>query len=389
MVILLSVNNIKLICLVVLLFFCSCINKTNKCVGICELRTVVVDETDLLIERQPYSLSILNDSIACLIVNDQQLVLYNINTGIPCKIIDSTSIDLSKFRSELIKEKQKYFKENDYNYLSDKEVEDYNSAALPKYLFHSLIIQDSTPFLLASVFTPYIKRNKDTLDFVYSESTFYIVEFDKEFNSKRNIIESLVPHHLTDFKKPFSWLFQGFIVDDSLVYTNVNSEGRVEDYNNSLSAVYKITPNGLKFKAFLDIKRSEKLSEKYQNYISESTPTPYLKKGNKFFVSNGSHLFELITGKRIANNLLSDEEDKIIINFDFSINKKYMLYSCYDTVKNKIFAVVYDLSLDKIVEKKEFEKYTKIAFFQNNMVCLEFNDKNEEYRFNTYRMCDN
>lgn len=347
---------------------------------------VSLDEEKLIIERQPAVFSAVNDSVVVSIINDKNLAFYNNYTGRLIKKIDSNSFDLIELHSNIIAKKQSRFNDDSCRYIGWDEIDDFNNASLPNFLFYQISF-NKKPYVLASIFTPYQKQ--DTTTFVYSEFTYLIVSLTESMEIEYSVVENYTPHHLMNFKEPFLWPFQGFIVDDSTLYTNINIEGNTELYGNKLCSKFDITHEGIEFKNYINIPLPEELRETKSNILSAGISTPYSVSNEEFYVSNGNNIFNLKTEKQISNITFSNPGKDYILSFGFSKDEQILYYSYYNSSNESVEAVIFDNKKQLILAQKTFSKLAKIDFYEDKLVCLNYLEENEEYILSTYSLIGN
>lgn len=379
-----NINSFLLFFLLVQLLFISCTNTSTSYFQM--VNEVEVNENELIIERQPSVFDVINDSIIASIINDKNLVLYNSKTGDISKIIDSSSFDIRKLHSEIVKQKEKNFNDTTCRYLSWDEIDNYNNAYLPRFIIHQFSY-NKTPYLFASLLTSYSKQ--DTTTFIYSEFTYLFIKFDRLFEVEQVFIENYTPHHLINYNEPFLWGFQGFIMEDSVLYTNINIEGNTDVYDNKLCAKFIFSEQGFKLKNYMNVPLPDSLRKERINILSAGTPTPYVIHNNNYYVSNGTSIFNLKTGEQIGKILLPNKRKDYILNFGFSPLKDVVYYSYFNSELSIVEVVVYDLNNSSVISQKSFSKMTRTSFDKDKLVCLEYKEKDEKYLFSSYHIIAN
>jgi hypothetical protein len=379
-----NINSFFLFSLLVQLLFISCTNTSTSYFQM--VNEIEVNENELIIERQPPAYNVINDSIIATIVNDKNLVLYNSKTGNISKIIDSSALDLRKLHSEIVKQKEKNFNDTNYRYLSWDEIDSFNNAYLPRFIIHQFSY-NKNPYLFASLLTSYSKQ--DTTIFIYSEFTDFIIKVNSNMDVENLSVLDYTPHHLRKFNEPFLWCFQGFIMEDSVLYTNINIEGNTNAYGNKLCAKFIFSEQGFKLKNYMNVPLPDSLRKEKTNILSAGTPTPYIVNNDNYYISNGTNIFNLKTGEQITENLLSNKRKDYIINFGFSSLKDTIYFSYFNSKLDKIVVVIYDLRKSSVISQKLFSKMTKINFYRDKLSCFNYREKDEKYFFTTYNLITN
>jgi hypothetical protein len=329
------------------------------------------DEVPFL--RRPSMFEMLNDSVACLVVNSDMPTLYNIFTGNIIATLDTSRFTTASFFDSCVSYVLPNIDTSEYQYLTyDSAMYHLNMAGLPNFQAYSDMWINRNEQELAffcSITTPhFISSLSDSGSYLLMQQHRFICKTDFQLNitEVRNVTE-IVNNMLGN--APFVFPAFGFALVGQHLFSGVDCLKPNPSLEDKFIARFRFTKTGIDLDSLITATDND--PEIYYNNPDDWERYFKLYK-NELYCSNGRTIIHLSEQKQIFEATTSNPTEKIN-SFNWSSDNEHIYFTLLNKIvkdEKQTFRVLkYDFSSKKQTHLTTLNaRYELPAFIGNQLI---------------------